>query len=208
MTLQHTVEIHATSRVSASTSWTKKALKSVQRDVAFAARSLIRNSLCGSILVPQILRTVLYRWSGLAIRSFNVREAQIFDNDRVRIGDRTFVSRHCYFEGKGLIDIGDNCQIGIDTMFLTSNHERLPDGTIDTAPTYLDIRVANGTWVGARSIILPGTVIEENCVIAAGAVVRGRCLAGQTYGGVPARLLTPSSPREEEMIQSEHFQAI
>jgi maltose O-acetyltransferase len=200
MALQHTVGIAPDtgrhSRVRASTSWTKKALQSVQRDLAFAARSLIRNSLCGSVLVPQILRTMLYRWSGLDIRSFNVREGQIFDNHRVRIGDRTFVSRHCYFDGKGLIDIGNNCQIGIDTMFITSNHERLPDGTIDTAPTFLDIRVGDGTWIGARSIILPGTVIEEHCIIAAGAVVRGRCLAGQTYGGVPARPLTPSSPRD------------
>jgi carbonic anhydrase/acetyltransferase-like protein (isoleucine patch superfamily) len=41
-------------------------------------------------------------------------------------------------------------------------------------------------------VILPGAVIERGCTIAAGAVVRGHCLAGKTYGGVPARLLTSS----------------
>jgi maltose O-acetyltransferase len=170
--------------------WTSKALRSVQRDLSFAARSIVRNSLAGSVLVPQILRTMLYRWSGINVRSFNVREAQIFDNSNVRIGDQTFVSRHCYFEGQGRIEIGDKCQIGLDTMFITANHERLSDGTVDSAPTFLDIQVGDGTWIGARSIILPGTIIEENCIIAAGAVVRGRCLAGNTYGGVPAKLLT------------------
>ncbi len=203
MALQHTVgiapDIGRQSRARSTTGWTKKALKSVQRDLAFAARSLIRNSLCGSVLVPQILRTMLYRWSGLAIRSFNVREGQIFDNHRVRIGDQTFVSRRCFFDGKGLIDIGNNCQIAPEVMFITSNHERLPDGTIDAAATYLPIRVGDGTWIGARSIILPGTVIEEHCIIAAGAVVRGRCLAGQTYGGVPARPLTSASKMDGKL---------
>jgi maltose O-acetyltransferase len=138
---------------------------------------------------------MIYRWSGLPIRSFNIREGQIFDNSNVRIGDRTFVSRHCYFEGEGVIDIGKNCQIAADTMFLTTNHERHADGTIEADPTYFDIRIGDGTWIGARSIILPGAVIEENCIIAAGTVVRGQCLAGKTYGGVPARRLTYSSDR-------------
>jgi maltose O-acetyltransferase len=179
--------------------WTLKAFKSIQHDLAFAARSLLINSICGSVLVPQILRTMLYRWSGMPIRSFNLREGQFFDNTRVRIGDKTFVSRRCYFEGKGSIEIGNRCQIGIETMFITANHDRLPDDTVDVMPTYLDIHIGDGTWVGARSIILPGTVIEENCIIAAGAVVRGRCLAGQTYGGVPARLLT-SSERTSHLV--------
>jgi maltose O-acetyltransferase len=175
--------------------WTRKAVDSIHRDLRFALRSLVVNTLCGSVLVPQILRTMLYRWSGLPIRSFNIREGQKFDNTRVYIGDQTFVSRHCYFEGDGVIEIGKRCQIAAETMFITSNHDRLADGTIDMLPDSLDIAIGDGTWIGARSIILPGTVIEEHCVIAAGAVVRGRCLAGQTYGGVPARLLTGSSKR-------------
>ncbi len=174
----------------------QKAVDSVLRDLIFATRSIVRNSFAGSVLIPQILRTMIYRWSGLPIRSFNIREGQIFDNSNVHIGDRTFVSRHCYFEGEGAIDIGKNCQIAAETMFLTTNHERDADGTIESDPTYLNIRVGDGTWIGARSIILPGAVIGNDCIIAAGTVVRGQCLAGKTYGGVPARLLAPSSGRE------------
>ena len=170
--------------------WTRK---SIQQDLLQAARSLVVNTVCGSVLVPQVLRTMLYRLVGLPIRSFQVRDGQIFDNRKVRIGDHTFVNRGCYFEGGGQISIGDHCQIAPEVIFTTDNHERLADGTVNPTATSLDIQVGSGTWIGARCIILPGTVIEENCVIAAGAVVRGRCLAGQTYGGVPARLITRSS---------------
>jgi maltose O-acetyltransferase len=175
--------------------WIHKAVASIDRDMRFAVRSLVVNSLCGSVLVPQILRTMLYRWSGLPIRSFNIREGQKFDNTRVHIGDQTFVSRSCYFEGKGVIEIGKRCQIAAEAMFLTSNHDRLADGSIDMLADCLDIYVGDGSWIGARAIILPGTVIEERCIIAAGAVVNGRCLAGKAYGGVPAKLLTTSSKR-------------
>jgi maltose O-acetyltransferase len=168
-----------------------KAASSIKRDLITAARLIFRTSIIGSVLVPQIVRTMLYRLSGLDIRSFNVREGQVFENDDVHIGDQTYVSRKCSFEGDGTIVIGDNCQVGAESMFITSNHERLADGSVSRHPTALGITVGNGVWIGVRTVILPGAVIEDNCIIAAGAVVRGRCLAGGTYGGVPVRLLSP-----------------
>ena len=175
-----------------SRSWVQKAIASTRNDISLAVVSIVRNSIAGSVLVPQILRTMLYRWSGLQIRSFNIREGQVIDNGNVRIGDRTFVNRHCSFEGEGVISIGSNCQIGPEAMFLTSSHERLPGGSIDSDAIFMDIRVGDGVWIGARAVILPGTIIENDCIVAAGAVVRGRCLAGESYGGVPARLLGSS----------------
>jgi acetyltransferase-like isoleucine patch superfamily enzyme len=169
-----------------------KALRSIQRDLTLAGWMIFRTSIAGSVLVPQIVRTMLYRLSGLDIRSFNVREGQVFENDHVHIGDQTYVSRNCSFEGNGAIVIGSQCQVSAETMFITSNHKRLADGSIDHNTTALGITVGDGVWIGARSVILPGTIIEDNCIIAAGSVVRGRCLADSTYGGVPVRLL--SSP--------------
>jgi acetyltransferase-like isoleucine patch superfamily enzyme len=37
--------------------------------------------------------------------------------------------------------------------------------------------------------VLPGAVVESGCVVAAGAVVTGHCLADGVYAGVPARRL-------------------
>jgi acetyltransferase-like isoleucine patch superfamily enzyme len=171
----------------------RKALRSVQWDLKVAWYLIVRNRIAGSVLVPRVLRTLLYRMIGLDIHSFNIREGQIFENDNVSIGERTFVNRGCSFEGSGKIDIGADCQVAPEAMFITSGHERRADGTVDDVPVYFDIHVGDGAWIGARAVILPGTVIEQNCIIAAGAVVRGRCLAGETYGGVPARPIERSN---------------
>jgi maltose O-acetyltransferase len=174
----------------------RRVAKSLQLDLAIALRSAFRNSLAGCVFVPRILRTMLYRASGLDISSFNIREGQRIESGSLRIGDRTFINRGCVFEGSGRIDIGADCQVGPETMFITSNHERRSDGSVSDDSAYGDICVAEGSWIGGRVVVLPGAVIEENCIIAAGAVVRGRCLAGRTYGGVPARLIDePASER-------------
>jgi maltose O-acetyltransferase len=166
----------------------RKFLESIRRDLATAVVTSFRETIAGSVLVPQVIRTLLYRASGMReVRSYNIRPRQVVDNSNLRIGDRAAVNQACFFEGKGLIALGDDCRVGPQTTFITSLHQRLPDGTLQADTTYLEIHVGARAWIGARSVILPGAVIENDCVIAAGAVVRGRCLAGLTYGGVPAR---------------------
>lgn len=51
------------------------------------------------------------------------------------------------------------------------------------------IEIKDGCWIGANSTILPGTVIEKGCVIAAGSVVKGRCRQDALYAGVPAKVI-------------------
>jgi maltose O-acetyltransferase len=180
----------------------RKFLASVRRDLAVAAVTTFRETIVGSVLVPQVIRTLLYRASGMReVRSYNIGPRQVLDNSNLRIGDRASVNQRCFFEGKGLIAIGHDCRVGPQTTFITSLHLRLPDGTLEADSTYRDIHVGPRAWIGARSLILPGAVIEEDCVIAAGSVVRGRCLAGLTYGGVPARRISTAwdLPRDSEV---------
>lgn len=47
--------------------------------------------------------------------------------------------------------------------------------------------VHDSCWIGANSTILPGTVIEKGCVIAAGSVVKGLLKSNRLYAGVPAK---------------------
>src|ERR1035441_3299566 len=72
---------------------------SVQYDIVRAATSLVRNTLAGSVLLPRVARMLLYRLSGLDIRTPSIMEGQTMDNPNLRIGPRTFVNRGCYFEG-------------------------------------------------------------------------------------------------------------
>jgi acetyltransferase-like isoleucine patch superfamily enzyme len=44
-------------------------------------------------------------------------------------------------------------------------------------------------WVGAKSIILPGSVIGDHCVIAAGSIVTGEIPAKSLVAGTPVRVI-------------------
>ena len=95
------------------------------------------------------------------------------DLDRVTLGDRVIVSSH--------------------VSFLTHDYAWT---TVLTAVGKLEggdeaivrgIRVGNNVFVGRGALLMPGTVIEDDVVIGAGAVVRGRVESGSVMIGNPAR---------------------
>ena len=52
-----------------------------------------------------------------------------------------------------------------------------------------DIVIADGCWLGAGSIILPGVNVGYKSVIAAGAVVTKNIDSYTMVGGIPARII-------------------
>jgi acetyltransferase-like isoleucine patch superfamily enzyme len=49
------------------------------------------------------------------------------------------------------------------------------------------VDIGANVWIGAGCVILPGSVIGDNAVIAAGSLVHKRVPAGELWGGWPAR---------------------
>lgn len=56
-----------------------------------------------------------------------------------------------------------------------------------------EIHIGDNCFIGARSIILPGTVIGDNCIIGAGSVVRGNIPANSIYAGSPVKFVCSTS---------------
>lgn len=107
-------------------------------------------------------------------------------NNKLKIGDGTFVNYNVWFNTAGGISIGSNCNIAYKVTFVTSTHEigsceRRAGESISKG-----IEVGDGTWIGANATILPGVKIGKGCVIAAGAVVTKDCEENCMYAGVPA----------------------
>ena len=51
------------------------------------------------------------------------------------------------------------------------------------------VSIGDGSWIGIGVILLAGTVIGKNSVVAAGAVVKGKFPDHCVIGGCPARIL-------------------
>jgi maltose O-acetyltransferase len=175
----------------------RKLIQSLCEDFVTASHGVIINRVAGSMAMPRIGRFLIYRLFGLKVRSPNIFYGVRFTGNRVSIGKNTFVNTSVQFEDVAPIRIGDDCQIGMEVLFVTSHHE-FHDGILSKDVVPLPIEVGNRCWVGARATILPGVSIGDGCVIAAGAVVAKSCEPQGLYAGIPARRvrdLDPSKPR-------------
>lgn len=109
----------------------------------------------------------------------------------VRIGDRTIIGRGSHIIGHWSIDIGDDVQTGPYVYITDQNHGyEDPDAPVGwQKPHEAAVTIGAGSWLGANAVILPGTTLGRNTVVAAGAVVRGTFPDRVVLGGVPARVL-------------------
>ena len=93
----------------------------------------------------------------------------------------------CKISGNGNVYIGNHCVFGFDSLIISDTHNykgsSLPyDGSFIIKDTIINDFV----WIGARAIVLPGSVIGEGAIIQAGAVVHGNIPPLAIAGGNPA----------------------
>lgn len=110
---------------------------------------------------------------------------------RLIIGDKAVVSMGCDIRAAGgTISIGAGSVVSQQNVLVAANHVIRGDEPrihVRWDEDRCGIEIGGNVWVGAGCIILPGTVIGDNAVIAAGSVVRGTIPPGELWGGVPAR---------------------
>lgn len=110
----------------------------------------------------------------------------------MRVGTGVSVMRGVNFGSEPyLISLGNDVRISVDVTFTTH------DGGTWAFRNYYDdmrevvkfgsIRVDDGAFIGARSIIMPGVHIGHHAVIGAGSVVTKDVPAETVWAGVPAR---------------------
>ena len=85
------------------------------------------------------------------------------------------------------VSIGNNVTIGENVGIYTSNHAKYPKLRRDHWCSELPIRIGNNVVIESNSVVLPGTIIEDNVWIRPGSVVLGRIEADSICAGDPAR---------------------
>ncbi len=117
-------------------------------------------------------------------------------NSVLRIGDRCVIGRGSHIVAHHSIDIGDDVYTGPYVYITDQNHSYAdPDLPIGRQwPVNAPVRIGAGTWLGTGVIVLPGAVIGQNVVVAAGSVVRGEIGDRCVVGGVPARVIKGFDP--------------
>lgn len=106
----------------------------------------------------------------------------------LQLGERTFIAQTAYLDPgyPWLISIGDESTIAPGVIILAhdASMQRHIHRTI-LSPVVIGKRV----FVGAGSIVLAGSRIGDNSIVAAGSVVRGEVPAGAVVAGNPAKVV-------------------
>ena len=83
------------------------------------------------------------------------------------------------------IEIGDDVTISSKASILAHDAAMLKHlGHVEVGK----VKIGNKVFIGFGSIILPGTVIGDNCIIGAGSVVKGVFPEGTVISGNPAKV--------------------
>lgn len=103
------------------------------------------------------------------------------------IGKNVFINHGCSFLDLGGITIEDDVLIGPQVNIITENHPVDPKSR--KSLELKSVTIKRNAWIGANATILPGVIIGENSIVAAGAVVTKDVPDNTIVGGVPAKLI-------------------
>lgn len=104
------------------------------------------------------------------------------------IGNNSHFGSMCVVNvAKGRVVIGDHVAIGPHTSIAAYSNAYGKGRLVTETHVTSDIHIGSNVFIGAGCTLLPGCVIEDNVVVGAGAVVRGRLAANKVYVGVPCR---------------------
>jgi len=109
----------------------------------------------------------------------------------LKIGNNSGVGRFTEFGASGGIEIGNDVIMGSYISFHSENHNFNDTSKLirEQGVTSQGIKLGDNIWVGAKVTFLDGCKVGNNCVIAAGAVVKGNFPNNVVIGGIPAKII-------------------
>lgn len=130
----------------------------------------------------------------IGAKSVLYKHVTIYKNKKgiFRLGVSSHIAPYGYFLiADQKIRIGNHVAIARNCAFFCSTNS-IPKGqSIFFKDTYEtgDITLGDNILMGANCVVLPGTVIEDNVVIAANSTVKGHLEQGCLYGGNPVKMI-------------------
>ena len=115
---------------------------------------------------------------------------QLFaQNAEIIIGNGTKINGASQLIAMNKIEIGEGCYIAQGVIIRDNDGHKLSTDETPPEMNCLPIKIGNHCWLGQRAMIMKGTTICDDVVIAAGAIVTKDIEQGTLAGGVPAKTI-------------------
>lgn len=138
------------------------------------------------------IRMAIYKYIFLMDIEANVviyGGAEIRNGYNIKIGKGTIIGDNCILDGRNGITIGENVNFSSGVWIWTEEHDIQDAYFRCNLVQRKQVVIGNYVWLGGRTVILPGVVIEEGAVVASGAVVTKDIMPHNICGGVPAKVI-------------------
>lgn len=107
-------------------------------------------------------------------------------NIEIGIGTAPGLSPGCYIQGGGKIVIGDYTLVAPNVGIISANHSLYNYNVHECK----EVRIGKYCWIGMNSVIMPGVVLGDHTIVAAGAIVTKKFEDGYcVIGGNPAKII-------------------
>lgn len=147
----------------------------------------------------QKFKSRLWRWAGVKVG----KGVEIFQGVKIHgvgemeVGNNVFIGHETLFmvnvEGKEVshLVVEDEAVISTRCTIITGFHKITPDGPriVGREGTCSMVRLGRGCCVLANSTILPGVIVGEKALVAAGATITKDVEPYTLVGGCPAKLI-------------------
>ncbi|MEJ1921980.1 acyltransferase [Microbacterium sp. KHB019] len=148
------------------------------------------NAFVSSELVPEHARWMLLRASGIRAERCLIDSGGYIGSRRIEIGRGSSLNRCVFLDGSDRVVIGRNVSIGMNALVVTGSHEEGgPDNRAGGAFTTAPVRIEDGAWIGAGSVILPGVTIGRGAIVASASLVMKDVAPNTVVMGNPARVV-------------------
>lgn len=102
---------------------------------------------------------------------------------KLKIGEHSWIGEEVWIDNLAEVHIGAHVCISQGAYLLTGNHNfTLKAFDLIVKP----IQIEHGCWLGAKSIVTPGTIVHEYAVLSVNSVAGGTLDAFGIYRGNPA----------------------
>jgi acetyltransferase-like isoleucine patch superfamily enzyme len=111
-------------------------------------------------------------------------------NARIVIKNGTIVNGGSQIIALKEIEIGEDCLLAQGVIIRDNDGHKLSTKPGEEASKEIEkVNIGNHCWLGQRTMILKGVVLQDNIIVAAGAVVAKSVEANNLVAGVPAKVI-------------------
>lgn len=103
---------------------------------------------------------------------------------KLKVGNNVWIGEKVWIDNLADIEIGDNVSISQGAMLLCGNHN-YKKSTFDLIVG--EIRLEEGVWIGAKSIVTPGITCKSHSILSVHSVATKDLEAYTIYQGNPAK---------------------